>query len=175
MPRLTLKYLLDNIEEILITILLPLMVVVIFVGTTGRYTKLFILPWAEELARYLMIWVVFLGIGAGAKRNAHFVVEVLMILLPGGLKKYLRIFTSLFIAAFMAVLIYYAAILINRVMGMQQMSPSLGIPIWLVYLAIPVGCALMAVRTLQSCRRDLAAGATNANPAQSDEAPELYE
>lgn len=173
------KYVLENFEEILVSILLPLMVIIIFAGTAGRYSKLFLLPWAEELARYIMIWVVFLGIGAGAKRNAHFMVEVLMLILPKFLKKYLRIFTSLFIAVFMAVLIYYSSSLIQRIMGMQQRSPSLGIPIWTVYVAIPVGCLLMAIRTLQCCYRDLTAapGGTVAQGTkeQTEAVAELYE
>lgn len=162
------KYFINNFEEILIAVMLPLMVAVIFIGTTGRYSKMFLLPWAEELARYLMIWVVFLGIGAGAKRNAHFVVEVLMLLLPKALKKYLRIFTTLFIAAFMGILIYHSTFLINRIMSMQQISPSLGIPIWTIYVAIPVGCALMAIRTVQSCYLDL-------TTVKSAENGEIYE
>ena len=172
------KYILNNFEEILIAVMLPLMVVIIFVGTAGRYSKLFLLPWAEEFARYLMIWVVFLGIGAGAKRNAHFVVEVLMLILPKGLKKYLRIFTTLFIAAFMAVLIYYSSTLIRRIFGMGQISPSMGIPIWTIYAAIPVGCALMAVRTIQKCYLDLAAPAgppAETPEGKAEELSEIYE
>ena len=170
------KYVLNNFEEILISIMLPLMVLIIFVGTAGRYSKLFLLPWAEEFARYLMIWVVFLGIGAGAKRNAHFVVEVLMLILPKGLKKYLRMFTSLFIAFFMATLIYYSSTLISRIMGMQQISPSMGLPIWTIYMAIPVGCALMAIRTLQSCYLDLfAPGPEETEREKAEETAEIYE
>ena len=170
------KHILNNFEEILISVMLPLMVAVIFVGTMGRYSKAFLLPWAEELARYLMIWVVFLGIGAGAKRNAHFVVEVLMLILPKGLKKFLRIFNSLFVAAFMGTLIYYSKTLIERIMGMQQLSPSLHIPIWTIYIAIPVGCALMGIRTLQSCYLDLTAPAREKSSAErAEETAEIYE
>ena len=169
-----LKYLLNNFEEVLITILLLAMVVVIFVGTAGRYSKLFLLPWAEELARYMMIWMVFLGIGAGAKRNAHFLVEVLRLILPERARKYLRVFTSLFVAAFMAILIVYSRTLIGRIMGMGQTSPSIGMPIWIVYIAIPVGCALMAIRTMQSCYLDLTASPEDVTP-ETGETAELYE
>ena len=49
---------LKKAEEKLIAVLLAVMVIVIFAATIGRYTMLFSLPWAEELARYLMIWTV---------------------------------------------------------------------------------------------------------------------
>ena len=51
---------LDNFEEKIITIILPLMVIVVFMATFFRYTGLANFPWAEELSRYLMIWIVFL-------------------------------------------------------------------------------------------------------------------
>lgn len=174
------KYFYSNFEEALIAILLPLMVVTIFVGTFGRYTGLFLLPWAEELARYLMIWVVFLGIGAGAKKNTHFVVEVLQLLLPKKFHKFLRIFTTVFVVFFMCVLIYCSYQLINRVMAMGQISPSLGIPIWSVYIAIPIGCALMAIRTIQYCLKEIAGkepghGQEKIQGETAGELPELYE
>lgn len=174
------KYLIGNFEEMLIAVLLPLMVVTIFVGTFGRYSGWFLLPWAEELARYLMIWVVFLGIGTGAKRNAHFVVEILQLILPKSVHKYLRIFTTLFVTFFMGVLIVCAYQLISRVYNMGQISPSMHIPMWTIYIAIPVGCFLMAVRTIQYCVKEL----LNTEPHHGEdklqgetagELPELYE
>lgn len=172
MPCSRIRRFLGNFEESAITVLLPLMVVTIFVATFGRYSGWFLLPWAEELARYLMIWVVFLGIGAGAKRNSHFVVEVLQILLPESCHKFLRVFTTLFVTFFMGVLIYCSFQLINRVMSMGQVSPSLHIPIWTVYIAIPIGCLLMAFRTIQYCVKDLAGAAKEPD---ASEVAEIYE
>ncbi len=67
---------LDNAEENIITILLPVMCLLIFASTFFRYTKLLALPWAEEMARYLMVWIIFLGVGTAAKKGSHFAVEV---------------------------------------------------------------------------------------------------
>ena len=39
--------------------------------------------------------------------------------------------------------------LVKGLYGMQQVSPSLGLPMWSVYSAIPIGCCLMAARSLQ--------------------------
>lgn len=45
-----------KIEEILCVALLVVMCVIIFVATVARFTQLFVIDWAEELARYCMIW-----------------------------------------------------------------------------------------------------------------------
>lgn len=141
---------LNNIEEKIISILLPLMCLVIFLSTVFRFTKLLIIPWGEELARYLMVWLVFLGIACGAKNNKHFGVEVFVkALIPEKAQKYYEIFRVLVISAFMFFVIITMSQLMQLQVQMKQTSPSLGIPMWMVYLAIPVGCGLMILRQIQ--------------------------
>jgi TRAP-type C4-dicarboxylate transport system permease small subunit len=51
----------ENFEEKSLSVILSAMVITIFIATFFRFTKIMIIPWAEELARYLMIWLVFFG------------------------------------------------------------------------------------------------------------------
>ncbi|MFZ5644697.1 MAG: TRAP transporter small permease [Bacillota bacterium] len=139
----------DNIEQYIITILLPLMCIVVLFATFMRYTELLLIPWGEELARYLMVWIVFLGIAAGAKNNRHFGVEVFVRALPLRAQKYFLIFRTLVISAFLIFVIYLSLKLMGLQMKMGQTSPSLEIPIWLAYLAVPVGAGLMIIRNIQ--------------------------
>ena len=139
----------DNFEEILITILLPLMCVLVFMATFFRYTQLVAVPWAEELARYILVWIIFLGIGTAAKKNAHFSVQILDEISPSFFKKVLYIVRILVVTAFCLIIVYLAFGILKAQMRMGQTSPALGIPIWMAYLSIPVGCFLMVVRTLQ--------------------------
>lgn len=48
----------ENFEEKALSVILSAMVITIFIATFFRFTKIMIIPWAEELARYLMIWLV---------------------------------------------------------------------------------------------------------------------
>ncbi|WP_051534306.1 TRAP transporter small permease [Desulfitibacter alkalitolerans] len=139
----------DNFEENLIAILLPLMVLLVFAATFFRYTGLLILPWAEELARYMMIWIIYLGIGTGAKKNSHFAVEAFYKLMPQKTHKYFKILRTIIIIVFCTTVIGLSTKLIKAQMAMGQSSPSLGIPIWVAYLAVPIGCTLMALRSVQ--------------------------
>lgn len=103
----------------------------------------------EELARYLMIWLVFLGIGVGAKNNSHFTVDNLVNALPKSLHVPAFILRTLIIIGFCGYMLYNSINLISRIAAMGQLSPALRIPIWIAYSAIPVGLTLMIVRTIQ--------------------------
>ena len=84
---------LDNIEEYILLCLFPLMVIVVFMATCVRYLTVMSLPWAEEVARYSMVWIAYIGASLGIKRNAHLGVEAVLMLLPQGSRKdfdYLR-------------------------------------------------------------------------------------
>ena len=66
------------------------MCVIMFINTIGRYTQTLSIPWAEEAARYLMIWLVFLASAWRPKRIPIFAVEVLFPLMSEGFHKYAR-------------------------------------------------------------------------------------
>ncbi|MGB4437803.1 MAG: TRAP transporter small permease [Sedimentibacter sp.] len=140
---------LDNFEEKALTVILAIMVVIIFMATFFRFTNIMIIPWAEELARYLMVWLVFLGIGAGAKKNRHFTVDNLVNALPLSTHKTFFIIRTAIIVIYCGFISYVGFGLINSLRLMGQTSPALRVPMWFVYSAIPIGLILMIVRTMQ--------------------------
>ncbi len=140
---------LDNFEENAITVLLPCMVIIIFIATFFRFTKIMIIPWSEEAARYMMIWIVFLGIGVGAKNNAHFTVDNFVNALPESTKKYTFMLRTLIILGFCGFMTYVSVGLVSKLLKMGQVTPAMQLPTWIVYSAMPVGLTLMLVRTLQ--------------------------
>ncbi len=151
------KKILNHLEEYIMAVLLPLMCLIIFLNTVGRYTQTFSMPWAEEAARYCMIWLVFLGIAAAAGKNSHFAVEVFFLITPKSFHKYIRVVIMLIVVAFCLKISHISIEFIQRLQAMGQISPSLAIPMWMMYSAIPVGCFLMAVRTIQSFVRNFKA------------------
>ena len=76
----------DHLEEYLLILLFPILVIVVFVATGMRYLTVHSLPWSEELARYTMVWMAYLGASLGIKRNAHLGVAVVVNALPDRLK-----------------------------------------------------------------------------------------
>ena len=140
---------LDHIEEYILLILFPLMVIVVFIATCVRYLTVMSLPWAEEVARYSMVWIAYVGASLGIKRNSHLGVEAVLLLLPKGTKIFFDYFRYFVIILFNALIAYYAFQIIQSQIATEQVSPSLRIPIWFAYGAIPVGSVLMALRCCQ--------------------------
>ena len=140
---------LNRIEEYLLAVILPAMALIVFLGTVGRYTGWFFMPWYEEAARYLMIWLVFIGIAAAAKKNGHFAAQIIFLLTPAGAHGFLRLFIMAGVVFFTVVTTGLAVKFVAQLQRMGQTSPALALPVWSIYAAIPVGLGLMCLRTIQ--------------------------
>ena len=130
-------------------VLFPLMVIVVFVATCVRYLTVMSLPWAEEVARYSMVWIAYIGASLGIKRNAHLGVEAVLLLLPQGTRKHFDYLRYLIIILFNVLIAYYTFQIIQSQISTEQVSPSLRIPMRFAYGAVPVGAVLMAWRCIQ--------------------------
>ena len=68
----------NALAEYAVCALLAVMVVVVFLQVIFRFIIRSSLPWSEELSRYVMVWIVFLGASIGIKRKSHIGVEVVV-------------------------------------------------------------------------------------------------
>lgn len=125
------------------------MTIIVFISTMFRYFKLGSIPWSEELARYLMVWIAYIGASLGIKRNAHLGVEIVVNMLPEKLKIVSQYIRVAIILTFNFLIIIFSYKIMNHQINMGQLSPALAMPIWVAYLAIPVGSLLMIIRSIQ--------------------------
>lgn len=131
-------------QEIICVVLMIVMCIVIFAATVARSLNLFVVSWAEELARYCMIWIVFMGIGVAAQKGEHFCVEALSLVLSKKALKVMRVVCAVLVTAFCLFAGWYSIdILVFQIQG-GQITPSLNWPMWWIYLAMPIGLFLMA-------------------------------
>ncbi|MCD6392869.1 MAG: TRAP transporter small permease [Planctomycetes bacterium] len=102
------------------------------------------LEWTDEILRYVNIWVVFLGAGLAVKHCEHLHVSFLAEKLFGDNRRELvRQIRLAIVILFLAVIAVAGIAKTVRAAGSQaQMVP---ISIGWFYLAIPVGCLLMAM------------------------------
>jgi len=131
---------------ILVTTMMMAMLVIIFSAVGTRSILNFSPVWAEESARYLMIWVCFLGAPLAVGVGGHVGVQLFMTRLPLGPRKAIRLLTIAAIEVLLAVVVAKAFVLVGMI-SMQE-SPALRIPIYYVYLAVPIGCILLGVEFL---------------------------
>lgn len=124
---------------------------IVFAGIFFRYFLHIGLGWTEELARFLQIWMTFVGATVGVKRWAHFQLALAQRWVPADFIRYLRMLAIAAVMVLAAILVKYGTD-ITRVTW-NQSSPMLGWPIGYLYLIAPVSGVLM----LGFCMRHFAA------------------
>lgn len=127
-------------------------------------------PWTEELARYLMVWSIFLGAAIATRTGAMIAMDSVVNALPAALGDGVRTLSFVITLSFFALLVWLGVIWTQ--FGMIETSTVMAVPMALVYAAMPVGSAiailnilaLMAERHLQrrSDRRAAQAAADEA-------------
>lgn len=106
-------------------------------------------PWAEELARYLMIWSGFLGASIATRQRRHLKVDLLTRFLPEGRAKALVMrLAALISAGFCFFLVGLGTQFVLNSFRGGRVSSSMGLPIWLVQLSIPLTVLIIACRFL---------------------------
>ena len=124
--------------------------VLLFVNVVLKWLFQTSLIWAEEYAKFAIIWITFAGCGAAVRCDAHMRISALLDALGPRAQKVLNTFVALVCIAFSIFLIVYGGKVTGSMIRTGQTSPSMQLPMWVVYLSLPVGGALMVVRFLQS-------------------------
>lgn len=145
-----LKWVDDNVEVVLLVILSSTMVILIFAQVFMRYVMQNSLSWSEELARYCFIWIVYVGISYGVKKQRHIKVDVLLLLFKDKGKLIFNIVSNLLFLTFAIFVVIYGWDISAKLLAWGQKSPANQIPVGLIYLAAPVGMALTSIRLIQN-------------------------
>ena len=121
----------------------------LFINVIMRYVFLYPIYWAEELCRYLMVWMIFIGASQVTLQGGHVAVDIVPRLLPKRVNRVLAFLVNGMSIVFCVVLAYFAYKQMRRVKIAHQISPAMELPMWLAYLAIPLGTVLMSIRYVQ--------------------------
>ena len=154
---------LDRLEEILIASLIAAATLVIFVAVVQRYAvgiswlyPIFYhinLTWAQELCIYMFVWMAKFGAAYGVRTGIHIGVDVLVANVGATAQRRLISAALSLGAAFTAVIAAVGTRWVLFIRDTGQVSPDLEWPMWIVYLCIPLGSALMCYRFLQVLAR----------------------
>ena len=131
----------NRFVEYTVSALLGIMVVVIFLQIIFRFIISSPLPWSEELARYIFVWISFLGASIGVKRQRHIGIEVVTNLLPARFKKIIALVAHLSALGLFMIMIRWSYYLLNIVSG--QLSPAMRISMLIPQSAIFISGILM--------------------------------
>ena len=107
------------------------------------------LAWVEEASLFLVIVMVFLGLALGLEQGRHIAMSSLLQRLGEASRRKIKIILDLLGLAFSAYLVKIGFDITKFVLQSGQISPTLGMSMAWLYLAMPVGFGLLALRYLQ--------------------------
>lgn len=171
---------LDRFEEILISMLMALAVSLIFVAVVHRFSiglaadlvavgrandlpwlqsaarssfkaiNAIKLTWAQEACIYLFVWMAKFGAAYGVRAGVHVGVDLLVEKLQGNARRNMTVVAMSGGILFTAIIAWIGTDFVYHVYHGGQISPDLEMPMWIVYLAVPLGSMLMCFRFVQA-------------------------
>ncbi len=175
--------LLDRFEEVLIASLIAVATLLIFLTVTHRFAIGFAadlvgygrshdmegltafarslfkwinglkMTWAQEACIYLFVWMAKFGAAYGVRTGIHVGVDVLAERLTGESRRLITTIAMSGGVIFTAILTWIGTDFVWHVRQGGQVSPDLEMPMWIIYLAVPLGSALMCFRFIQALIR----------------------
>ncbi|HIV74023.1 MAG TPA: TRAP transporter small permease [Candidatus Pseudogracilibacillus intestinigallinarum] len=136
----------NKITELLTSSFLVIMVAIIFMQIVSRVLIQSSFPWTEELARFLMIWVTFLGAAFSFQHGAHIGISMLTDKLPNKLNSIVQLCIGILCTALFLVLLVKGIELVGK--SGNQTSPAMSIPMNYVYLIIPISAVLLIMNVI---------------------------
>ncbi len=92
--------------------------------------------WADELASYLFVWVIYLGASVLVRYDAHLTVDIVVDRLSPPVNRWRRLFVNLLVLAFLILLVVQTVGLLQRFGPIP--SPAMHVPMGFYF-----GCAMV--------------------------------
>lgn len=133
----------DKLEEVLLMVGLSLMGLSVALQIFMRYLFNMPLVWSEEFARYIFVWITFIGAGYGVRHGIHISMEYFYNKFPAKSQKLVAVAT---LALSMGAFAYLLPTAIFFMMEQDKIASSaMQMPMSWLFAAVPVGCVLVLV------------------------------
>ena len=114
--------------------------------------------WAQELCIFMFVWMAKFGAAYGVRQGIHVGVDVLVRKLPAAPRRAMTLAALLAGALFTGIVATLGGNFVWRMGHADQTSADLEVPMWIVYLCVPLGSSLMSFRFLQVAWKFLKTG-----------------
>ena len=149
-----LRWLDENLEEVILIVLLICMVVIMGLQVVCRYVFNQSLSWSEELTQYLFVWSTFISVSYCVKKRISIKIEQFINFLPIRGKTWLRLFRHTLVFIFCIIMIPYSVTYVQQAVESGATSSALGIPMYFIQSAPLVGFILLTIRVAQAWWRE---------------------
>jgi len=132
--------------------------VITVVDVGGRYLFNRPLLGAVEMSEFLMVFLSFGALALAELRNSHITVDFFVCTLPKRAQALLEAVVALIGIAFWSFVAWRAAVHSSRLFNNGEVTANLTLPTWPFYLAVVVGCGLLALALFGRVWRSLRVG-----------------
>jgi tripartite ATP-independent transporter DctM subunit len=145
MPRSRPLLMLQRLVELATALALAIDVIVVFVAVIFRYFLHNPLEWSEEVARALMVMIVFFGAAGAMARSQHVGIDSMRGVFPRTWQPFILRLCD-WLVAFVAVALAYTSTLL--LLESRAQTTSTGLPQALLVMPMTAGCVLLALFAL---------------------------
>jgi TRAP-type C4-dicarboxylate transport system permease small subunit len=141
----------DKFAKFIVSLSFGTMTLLIFMQVIFRYVFKESLSWSEELARYLFIWLTFIGASIATREKSHINVAMFVNNLKSPkMKKTFIVLANLLSMFFLGVLVYYGFNIASQILKFKQVSASMPfLYVGFVYFAVPIGSLIMFLNLIE--------------------------
>ena len=150
-----LRFLNDHFEEYLLVVLMVVEVVVVFAQVVTRYVFHSPLAWSEELARYMFIWLVGIGAAYATKMRKNIIIDVVASKFKGATKLISEIINFVLFVVLMLFMLWTTSTVMMQVYESNSIGTGTHLPMWIVWLSLPLSMALNLLRYTQNFVYDM--------------------
>lgn len=141
---------LDNgiakVEAVILATGVLLMAINTVANVVGRFILGESLHFSEELNRILIVMITFAGLGYAARHGRHIRMSAIYDVFPTTVRRWMMILISFVTSVIMFFLCWYSISYIYSVYSSGRVLPTLGFPIYLIYLWVPVGLTVTGIQ-----------------------------
>ncbi|WP_047151804.1 TRAP transporter small permease [Aneurinibacillus tyrosinisolvens] len=139
----------DLLEDIAAGSFLSVGIAFVFYGVLMRYVFNEPKAWVEEIANYTLVWGALLGVSVALRNNHHIQVDILYDKLPRRMQRLVDLFANLMGILFSIFFMYYGYVLVAKRYTSGMVSMDVGIPMWMVYLILPISGIMLLLRFIE--------------------------
>ncbi len=136
----------SRLEAIILATGVILMALNTVANVVGRFVFGQSIFFSGEINRILIIMITFAGIGYAARHGRHIRMSAIYDAFPVAGRKAVMIIIALVTSATMFFLFYYSIGYIITLESRGRVLPALGLPIWWIYIWVPVGFAITGIQ-----------------------------
>lgn len=137
-----------EVEDWLMVGTLAYMSCIIFFQVVLRYFFKSPISWPEESARFMQIWLIYIGVSACVREDKHIKITVLTENIRKEIAIVLEKVASVISIILLGFLCYLSIQLVLDFINYGQRSPALDFPMYLVAICLPLGLGLSTIRYL---------------------------